>query len=465
MRRIAGEAVAAAVGSRELEFRVEGMTISPETEQSRAASTANYTLIPWPLDPEKLIDYWYGNPWLAAVGNLIADALAGASIELSARESSTDGTPLSEPSQDEYRRGIQWLTRSNFAMDGVSPLDVHGFIRSVFTALDQTGNAFVETLRNMAANEFHGLSVLLPQFVRYEVTKAGQQTTINLYQMDPYLGEFRYVQFGRRDKGNAETREFLHVRHTNTVSSFYGLPAWLPARDSVAVDNSHRTYLKGFFTNHAAPRWMITITEEIPEGGSSSATEDDLEKIYQLVKNYLGANKGDMAGRNLVLQYPGGIKVEATPLDIKIEDPTFKETSRNARDEILAVRHVSLIDLGLPEGGYRATAETQSGNFRQQVLEPSLAPILRLLNEVLHAPAPYGLGITQWDVTAKFERVEDLLKKFEALFKATGVPFLKPNEARQIIGYEAVDGGDDVYIPSSSTPMSVNIPESPIDGN
>lgn len=452
-----------AAAENNLEFRVQGMTL-PESEDSRSASTAGYTFIPWPLDPEKLIDFWYGSPWLAAVGHLIADALAGATIELSARESTTTGQAITEANSEEYQRANQWLTRSNFALDGVTSLDVREFIRVVFTHMDQTGNSFIEVLRNRAANEFAGLSLILPQFVRYEVVQQQGSPSINLYQMDPYLGEFRYVKFGSRDSGNTDTREFLHARTTNTVSSFYGLPQWLPARDSVVVDNSHRAYLKGFFGNHASPRWLITITEDLSVEGGSNATEDDLDRIYSLVKNYLSANKGDMAGRNLVLQFPGGVKVEATPLDIKIEDPTFKETARNARDEILAVRHVSLIDLGLPEGGYRATAETQSSNFRMQVLEPALSPILRLLNEILHAPAPYGLGITQWDITAKFERVADTLAKFEALFKATGVPFLSPNEARTVIGYEATEGGDDVYIPSSNTPMGMQIPDSPVDG-
>src|SRR5690606_31779180 len=130
-----------------------------------------------------------------------------------------------------------------------------------------------------------------------------------------------------RKAADKEAREFLHQRTTNTVSSYYGLPAWLPARDSVDLDNEHRKYLRGFFKNHGTPRYMVSITQD-PEWVGAQPGEGDLDALFAQVQAFLQANQGDMAGRNLILQFPGGIKVEAQPLDHKLEAPTFPNLSK-----------------------------------------------------------------------------------------------------------------------------------------
>jgi phage portal protein BeeE len=187
--------------------------------------------------------------------------------------------------------------------------------------------------------------------------------------------------------------------------------------------------------------------------------------VRALIVNYLNANAGEMAGRNLVLSYPGGILVKITAMDHKLEDPTFGDTARNARDEIMAVRHVSLINLGLPEGGYRATAEQQSDNFERSVLEPFAAPILSLLNRVLRSSPPSGLGITDYRLTAEFRDVDIIQQRIEAIVKAVGRPILTVDEGRELIGYEP-RGDDEVLVPAGLVPAGGLVaPKGPDDGN
>src|SRR5690606_23099718 len=117
-------------------------------------------------------------------------------------------------------------------------------------------------------------------------------------------------------------------------------------------------------------------------------------------------------------------------------DPTFPNTAKLARDEILAVRHISLLNLGLPEGGYRATAQQQSDDFATQALIPFAAPAVAVINRILHAPAPSGLGITDYDFELTFDDVEQPMRKIAALVKAAGPPVLSQTEARQVLAYE-----------------------------
>ena len=440
---------------RTLELRVQD---AEETLSAKAES--GQTLVPWPLSPSQMIEFWMGNPWLAAVGNVLADAVSGAKPELRAREVDLEGTTvdkskLTKDDQDEdYGKARAWLLREKFAREGVSDLSLQGFLKSCALKFDQTGNIFCEVLRNKGGDAFSGLSVLLPQFVSYQGAKdRGGENPYDLLQTDPFSGETTFVPFGERGKGNEGQgkREFLHQRAVNSLSSFYGLPAWTEARDSVAVDNAHRRYLKDFFGNNATPRWLVTITQDAAWQGELP-DDDVLGQLYGSIKNYLDLNAGEMAGRNLVLQYPGGILVRADALDRDLQDPTFKDIATNMRDEILAVRHVSLIDLGLPENSNRATGSVQSENFRRQVLRPFSKPIETLVNRVLHAPEPYGLGVQTYDFTLEYESVSDTLQRIEGIMRATaGAAVLSPDEGRSIIGYEA-RGDDTLYIPMGVIP-------------
>jgi phage portal protein BeeE len=438
---------------REIQTRAE-----PDLAAKAGVTIGANVMIPWPLQPAEVLDFYMANPWLGAVGEVLADAISAADVDLSAREYTPDGRKIDgEASPDEYALGMAWLHREDFGVDGVSRVDFSGWARSASSAFDETGNLFAEILRNDAGDAPERLSLLLPQFCYYEY---GGESGTRLLQIDPYSAqETRFLPFGQRGRGDKESREFLHERRSNRISSVYGIPPWITARDSVEVDNAHRKYLKGFFSNHAAPRYMVTVTQD-PAWTGADPDVSEIDKVYGMVVDFLQANRGDMSGRNMILQVPGGIVVKIEPMDRQLEDPTFKDTASNARDEILAVRHVSLINLGLPEGGYRATATVQDETFRKQVLLPFSDPIVRLVNRVLHAPKPYGLGIQQWDLRLDFQSTAEVMAKLESLTKATGTPILTPDEGRDLAGYEK-KGIDQIYAQAALAPLEETPPMQP----
>jgi phage portal protein BeeE len=456
-------------GNLELRLSPDAAT-NTRIEESLASLTAfEAAPIPWPLDPATLIDVWYGSPWLGAVGRLLADALAGAEYDLEPVSRRPDGTRLGrDPGQTphderQYDQGMAWLEREDLGQDGLSLYSLPELARTLALHLDQTGNAFVEVVRDRAGRAPMRLSVLLPQYVSYVIRREDGIAKPMLYQLDPYWGQQWFIPFGTR-KAGAPEREFLHQRLPNSVSNVYGLPPWIEARQSVEVDNAHRAYLRGFFRSHAAPRWLVEVTQD-PSWTGPQPAQEQVDQVRALIVNYLSANAGEMAGRNLVLSYPGGILVKVTPMDQKIEDPTFGTTAKNARDEIMAVRHVSLINLGLPEGGYRATADQQSDNFDRQVLEPFAAPLLAMFNRLLRTPPPSGLGITDYRLVAEFRDVDILQQRIEAVIKAAGRPVLTGDEARELLGYEP-RGDDEVLVPAGLVPVEgLTAPVGPDDGS
>jgi len=430
-----------------LELRVD------EVERSRAARTDDGAVeVPWPIDPLRTSFFYIESPWLSAVGNLLADAVSAARWELVAREVTPEGEPIQRGAEwrreqdKDYARAIAWLSRADVGGDGVSILDLPGLLRAMCGAYDQNGNVFVEVVRDRAGVGPLRIQHLLPQYVRYRA----RDGRLELYQMDPYRGEFVFVPFGECAAGDQERREFLHQRAANTFSSYYGVPMWYPAKQSVEVDNEHRRYLRGFFQRHTTPRYLIEITQD-PAWQFSQPSQEDVDAVFAHVRSFLTANAGEMAGRNLIVRYPGGIQIKATALDAKIEDPTFPETSVRMRDEIMAVRHISLSNLGSPEGTNRATAQEHSDNFRAEVLHPFAAPPLAIVNRLLHAPEPHGLGVTTYDLVLEFERVGDLLQRIAAVVNAVGGPVLSQVEGRQMLGYEA-RGSPELLIPVNMVP-------------
>ena len=439
-----------------LQLRVDAPAAA---EDSQAAETHDARVrVPWPIPASTMIDFYLSSPWLGAVGNLLADAVSSAKWDLAARDVDTLGQPLDRASDFDkaadtnYRRAKAWLAREDVGREGVSELDLSGLLRALALANDQTGNVFVEVLRSVDGAEPRQLSHLLPQFVWYEARDEQSGKRLVLRQEDPFGKPVDFVPFGARGPQDRDVREFLHQRQTNLASSYYGLPAWIPSRDSVEVDNEHRKYLRGFFKNHGTPRYMVTVTQD-PAWQGAQPGDDALDELFKQVQGFLQANAGAMSGRNLILQYPGGITVTAQALDHKIEDPTFPNTAKLARDEILAVRHVSLLNLGLPEGGYRATAEQQSMDFQTQVLAPFAAPAVAIINRILHAPPPHGLGVTDYDFVLEFQDVEQFLRKIEALVKAAGAPILSQAEARQVLGWEPA-GETKPLLPSTMIPAA-----------
>lgn len=432
----------------ELRLRLE----QPSEEARAALTDDSRTLVPWPFERYKMLNLYNASPWLGAVGNLLADAVASAEWDLASREADTEGNTVGrqEAKKDpDYERAYAWLARPDVGRDGISTLGLSTLLRSMVGTFDRTGNIFVEVTRTRAGDEPAQLVRLLPQFLWYE-TKGG---TFGLTQLDPFRGEATFLPFGTRKRGEART-EFLHYREPNDVSSFYGIPAWHHAIDSVEVDAEHRKYLKGFFKNHGTPRWLfkVRVDPEWLSAGQVPPQPAEVTKAYQFIVNFLNANKGNMAGRNLVVNLGGGIVVEGEQLDHKIEDPTFPNTAQATRDEILAVRHVSLLNLGFGEDSNRATSQQQSENFRKEVLEPFAAPAVWMVNKVLHAPKPFGLGVENWDFRLRFQRVGELLEMIEALVKAAGGPIWSRNEARQLSGFEKIQGADGLLEPVNMVP-------------
>jgi capsid portal protein len=405
-------------------------------------------IIAWHVTPQTAIDVWYQSSTVNAVGNLIADSMKMADFDLKASEDAEN------PSEEQKKKVTKWLSSLNFGREGVTSLTIQELASADVKYRQQTGNSFYEVIRNKAGTQPVTLSLFMSQYVY--IAKNPKRQSFTLVE-SPAIGSYKlkeYVPFGSRGR-TSRAHEFIHLREPNGLSSVYGVPPWIGVYESIQLDNAHRKYLNTFMSSSATPRWLVEITQDPAFVGAFQLP--DIAQVTQLrttVSNYLRGNSEADARKHLVVSYPGGILIKITPLDSKSDDPTYATIAKLARDEILMNFHVSPMNLGSTDGGYRATAEEQTANFERTVLIPAIKPFISMVDRIISTPEPSGLGCPDWRISVNFRDVATIQRQIQAIVTATGRPILSQNEGREMIGYaRSKDEGADELM-SETTPQA-----------
>lgn len=236
-------------------------------------------------------------------------------------------------------------------------------------------------------------------------------------------------------------RGYLHAAHRTVFSHAYGLPPWIWAIESVALDAAHRRYLYSFMSNSASPRHIVLVGVE----QEASVREEEARELANTIASFFQVDPSNINGKNMVVAYPAGVKVEFKPIGATSDDPTYLALSNTALREILMVRGVSMLHLGITEGGYRATASEQARGLVEYVINPVARLIANLVGEALWPGGEVSIefAIDDRDTTVAM---------VDAAVRAAGVPVLTPDEARELLGYEPV-GDDQLWRPASMMPM------------
>jgi SPP1 gp7 family putative phage head morphogenesis protein len=160
----------------------------------------------------------------------------------------------------------------------------------------------------------------------------------------------------------------------------------------------------------------------------------------RITEQYAGAKK---SGKPLVLY--GGAKYEnmgLTPTEL-----SFLESKRMTRDDITMIYGVPKELLGLgAEGGFQSTAfDGAVRAFLAHTVKPLVGNLVEKLNVFL-APADVELGFV--DPTP-----EDVELKLKQVASGTADSYMTINEKRELMGLEAIEGGDVILVPMSVIPL------------
>lgn len=332
----------------------------------------------------------------------------------------------------------------NMIVDDVSeiPIRVGDPISGNFNIVKGIKRSKVKTLLNQEPNPYQDIST----FRRNLVTDYILDGNIFIYfdgahlyhlpaqHMTIHADEETYIKkFTFKERVTFSTDEIIHVKENSFYSIYRGVSRLKPALRTMILMQRMRDFQDNFFKNGAVPGLVLkspnTLSEKIKERMIQS---------WSMRYNPTGGGR-----RPLILD--GGIEVD------NLTNVNFREL--DFESSIEKNERVILKALGIPpillDSGNNANIKP---NMRLYYLETVL-PIVRKMNESLERF--FGFELVE-DITT-IPALQPELNEQSAYYSTlvnTGI--ITPNEARLKLGFEPVEGYDDLRVPANIAGSAAN---------
>ena len=232
---------------------------------------------------------------------------------------------------------------------------------------------------------------------------------------------------------NYTPKEIIHIKENSFNSIYRGVPRLKPAYRTMYLLDSMRKFQDNFFKNGAVPGLVLkspnTLSEKIKE------------RMLQAWQTRYNPKSGGK--RPLILD--GGLEVDnLTKINFKELD---FQTSITANEKII------LEAMGVPpillDGGNNANIRP---NHRLYYLE-TILPIVRKLSYAFERYFGFKISEDITGVPALQPELRDQAAYYATLVN-TGI--ISPNEAREALGKEPLDGGEDLRVPANIAGSAAN---------
>lgn len=243
-----------------------------------------------------------------------------------------------------------------------------------------------------------------------------------------YVEKYTY-----KEKVDYSPNEIIHIKENSFYSIYRGVPRLSPALRTIQLMMSMRKFQDNFFKNGAVPGLVLkspnTLSEKIKE---------------RMLMSWQSRYKPDAGGRRpLILD--GGIEID------QISNTNFKEL--DFQSAILENEKIILKALGVPpillDSGNNANIRP---NMRLYYLE-TIIPIVRKLNFGLERFFGFEINEDVTNIPALQPELRDQSQYFSALVN-TGI--ISANEAREVLGFEPMEGHDELRIPANIAGSAAN---------
>lgn len=227
--------------------------------------------------------------------------------------------------------------------------------------------------------------------------------------------------------------EIIHIKENSFHSIFRGTSRLKPALRTMQLTASMRAFQDNFFKNGAVPGLVLkspnTLSDKIKE---------------RMLQSWAIRYKPDAGGRRpLILD--GGIEVDS------LSNVNFKELDFQSSIEVN--EKIILKALGVPpillDSGNNANIRP---NMRLYYLE-TILPIVRKINYAYSRFFGYEIEEDATDVPALQPELRDQSQYYSALVN-TGI--ISPNEAREALGFEMLEGYSDLRVPANIAGSAAN---------
>ena len=332
----------------------------------------------------------------------------------------------------------------NMIVDDASeiPVLVGGQISGLMSVVKGIKRSRVDLLLNKEPNPYQDIST----FRRNLITDYLLDGNIFVYfdgvhlyhlpanKMTIHASDTTYIEkFTFNEQINYKPSEIIHIKDNSFYSIYRGVSRLKPALRTMVLMRNMRDFQDNFFKNGAVPGLVLkspnTLSEKIKE---------------RMIQSWTARYRPDAGGRRpLILD--GGIEIDS------VSNVNFRELDFQAA--IAENEKIILKALGIPpimlDSGNNANLRP---NMRMYYLE-TILPIIRKMNFAMERYFGFKLKEDITDIPALQPELRDQSQYYSALVN-TGI--ISPNEARDALSFDPVDGYDDLRVPANIAGSAAN---------
>ena len=228
-------------------------------------------------------------------------------------------------------------------------------------------------------------------------------------------------------------KEIIHIKENSFNSIYRGVPRLKPAWRTMQLLGSMRRFQDNFFKNGAVPGLVLKSPNTLSE------------KIKERMLQAWVARYNPQSGGRRPLFLDGGLEVENLT-EVNFKDLDFQEAIASNEKIILEAMGIPPI---LLDGGNNANIRP---NHRLYYLE-TILPIVRKFGYAFERFFGFKLNEDVSDVPALQPELRDQASYYATLVN-TGI--LTPNEAREALRLETIDGFDTPRVPANIAGSAAN---------
>ena len=332
----------------------------------------------------------------------------------------------------------------NLIVDDASeiPIAVSGQVQGMSSVVKGIKRSRVELLLNKEPNPFQDIST----FRRNLITDYLLDGNIFIYfdgvhmyhlpanKVTIHASDTTYIEkFTFNEQVSYKPSEIIHVKDNSFYSIYRGVSRLKPALRTMILMRSMRDFQDNFFKNGAVPGLVLkspnTLSEKIKE---------------RMIQSWSARYRPDAGGRRpLILD--GGIEIDS------VANVNFKEL--DFQSAIAENEKIILKALGVPpillDSGNNANIRP---NMRMYYLE-TILPIVRKINFAMERHFGFKCQEDITNIPALQPELRDQSQYYSALVN-TGI--ISPNEARDALGFDPVEGYDDLRVPANIAGSAAN---------
>jgi len=227
--------------------------------------------------------------------------------------------------------------------------------------------------------------------------------------------------------------EIIHIKENSFNSIYRGVPRLKPAFRTMQLLLSMRNFQDNFFKNGAVPGLVLKSPNTLSE------------KIKERMLQAWVARYNPQSGGRRPLFLDGGLEVENLT-EVNFKDLDFQEGIKSNERIILEAMGIPPI---LLDGGNNANIRP---NHRLYYLETVL-PIVRKLGYAIERYFGFEVAEDVTGIPALQPELRDQAAYYATLVN-TGI--MSPNEAREALGKDPVDGFDEPRVPANIAGSAAN---------